>query len=250
MRTIQFRGWLYPLSFPVTTGPWRVTWSENPSSPPIRFTIKVVDSKVTVDCEVETFDTSSDQSLIWTRALEVTRAVVDPIAFLEGVGLTVQLEQLVTPDGIILETLTHIKALRGIATAFEDDIVAVQMLCLGDPRLHLALNDLIVAIAVPGQITINCARAIEGLRHLMMPENDPTRKLGWLFMQEELNISRNYREFINKNSTGHRHGEQHLIEGSIVQEALVRSWVIFNRYIEYRKRGGQRLSDPEFPLLI
>ncbi len=78
---------------------------------------------------------------------------------------------------------------------------------------------------------------------------DPSRKLGWTKMQDYLNIGRSYREFIMTASTEPRHGDRSDVPAHISQQVVERSWVIMNRFLEYKKRGDKPLPIAEFPLL-
>lgn len=121
-----------------------------------------------------------------------------------------------------------------------------------EPALFLALRDLISAITYPGNAelaVIDCARAVEGLRSLMVSAGT-TRDKAWGVFQETLNIDRAYREYITSLSTGPRHGDKtQWISGPTIDEALKRSWTIMNRFLEFRKRGNERLPIRDFEML-
>jgi hypothetical protein len=221
----------------------------------MRFDVKIVDSVAEVACTVQAY-TPHDIGLPHIRALELARSIVDSIAFVNGVGLTLIFEELIGPDEEIRLILPLNPQLPRLCTAFsaapdampDCTLEAMTRLVIREPSLFLALNDLIVAVTVPGQVAVNCGRAIEGLRKIMVP-NDPSRKLGWAALQSNLNVERSYRELITDTSTGPRHGDRADIPDNLSQEVIERSWVIMNRFLEYRKRGNVPLLVSEFPVL-
>lgn len=83
----------------------------------------------------------------------------------------------------------------------------------------------------------------------MFTQDDPTRKLGWAFMQEQLNVDSSYCKSITDISIEPRHGSHRTVDEAKAEDALVRTWEIFNRYFEYMKRDRDRLPLSEFPLL-
>jgi hypothetical protein len=117
-----------------------------------------------------------------------------------------------------------------------------------EPPLFLALNELIVAISIPGHITVNCGRAIESLRTILVP-NDPTRAKAWAEMRKVLRLERSYLDFIIEASANPRHGDKSYLEQETAQEILERSWVIMNRFLEFRKKGSVGLPADEFSIL-
>jgi hypothetical protein len=112
----------------------------------------------------------------------------------------------------------------------------------------MALNDLVTANTLPHYSPVTCARTIEGLRHLIAPGLQP--KDGWSSLRQNLNIDENYLKFITDHSKGPRHGDPQHIPGAITTDIITRTWVIMNRFLEYRKRGNDALPISEFPMLI
>jgi hypothetical protein len=249
MPTITILGTVFPPGVIIDTGPLGMTWIERGRS--LLFEIEVRQSIVRVQCTIDEYDPAGDHSYYLSRALGVARAVVDPIAFREGVGLLVHLSSLIKPDETTMELVAGHPELHKLCTAFpEDDPFLFQEMLLGDPFLARAVNDLVYAISVAGHVPVNCGRALEALRRIMYPHPDPKKKLGWAWMQQELNFDQSYSEPISKHSTEIRHGNNFSMDEKIVEDVLLRTWTIFNRYFEYKNRGSQRLSDPDFPRLV
>src|SRR6185312_11433371 len=120
---------------------------------------------------------------------------------------------------------------------------------LSDWKLAHAFDDLIHAISVPHVSSVNCARAIEGLKHLLSTDamNDKQR---WEHMRNVLNLSKDYLSLITKSSEENRHGKRSRVEGDVASDVTRRSWTIMNRYLEFRKRGSaDPLPADQFPLL-
>jgi hypothetical protein len=200
---------------------------------------------------METYDPAADPSLYVTRALDLARAIVDPIAFTEGVGLLVYLDEIVLPGKEKVPLIHQHSKLKHICTAFAGDgLEELQKLSIQDPQLHRALNDLVVSITFPGPALVNCARAIETLRRIMYPAPDPSRKQGWQFMQQELHIDSSYIRVVTDASVEPRHGSRWKVDELLADKVIVHTWTIFNRYLEYRKNNNQRLPASKFRLLV
>jgi len=83
------------------------------------------------------------------------------------------------------------------------------------------------------------------------------KKSGWNVLNESLNLESDYTRWISEYSTEARHGEREdPIPEEIIDQIRKRTWVIVNRYIEYRKGGSISLDktkfaplahDPSFP---
>jgi hypothetical protein len=144
----------------------------------------------------------------------------------------------------------------GLCTAFNldpsytgtDNYEAMIRIVVQERALLLALNDLIVPISQFNLATINCARAIEGLR-TAMSQPGWTRDEEWEFMRQQLNLTKGYLKFVIDLSAEPRHGKRKAPEAGQQSEIIRRSWVVMNRFLEYRKRGSQQLQLADFHLL-
>jgi hypothetical protein len=117
-----------------------------------------------------------------------------------------------------------------------------------ETSLFMALNELIETVSYPHVSVTNCARVVERLRHLIAP-NVHKKQQSWRVLRQTLRVEKAYLEFITKHSTGPRHGDPTFVPGNIAQESMRRTWIIMNRFLEFRKRGNQPLPEAEFPLL-
>jgi len=235
-----------------------VRWTEASINLVMNFTIRINDSIVDVECDLNDFQPGADISHPFTRALDLARAVIDSYGFGKGYGLTVYLDKVINPDGTESHIFPKMEHLAGYFTAFDidsmgntgpDSFDAMLRTVISEPALFMALNDLLVSITIPHHGPVSCGRAVEGLRVLMVPPG-VDRRQGWSLMRENLNVSQKYLSFITDNAQPGRHGDRTHIRGPTVQEIIDRSWVLMNRFLEFRKRGNQRLPVAEFPLLI
>jgi hypothetical protein len=131
-----------------------------------------------------------------------------------------------------------------------DDLAWVFNLVRSEPRLGQALNDLIDVLIIPGVAYVNCGRVIDNIRRMITPPGTATAPQAWEAMHTALNVSRPYQEWISEQSKGPRHAD-HIpdLSGEISMDLTHRTWTVMNRFLEYRKRGNQPLTPPEFPLL-
>jgi hypothetical protein len=255
MPTVHFRGRVLPSALQITIeGLSPLISKEVGTGEIMQLSVKVIESRISVECAVDHYGPGDDISIMHTRATHVARAILDCFAFANGFGLIVFLDEMEDVDGIVRKVLLRHDELPAYFTAFRNadasvDYDAMYRLILTDPNLSLAINDLIVAVTVPAHIAINCARSIEALRNILVPE-ESKRKQGWAELREALRLEKSYIEFITTASTGPRHGtERYLPTQDIHKEVMKRSWVIMNRFLEYRKRGNQLLPLVEFPVL-
>jgi hypothetical protein len=99
---------------------------------------------------------------------------------------------------------------------------------LQNPTLFMALNELILAITLPHVSSVNCARAMERLKHLIAPQG-ATDKEAWRKMRDTLRIDESYLKYITRYSVGPRHGSPVHVPGTVTTEVTRRAWIIMNR---------------------
>lgn len=237
-------------------GSLSVHW-ENEIDPPNKLivdtSISITKGIVEVICESNLFGTDNYDGQVQLRANEVARTVINCYAFGKGMGLSVILETVIKPDGIkynIQERRADLEPLVTVLRSGHDggiDIKAALLILLSDPTIFVAMNDLISSLTQVQEAPVKCGRAIDAIRHYMAPAHD--RKQGWPAMRENLNITQPYLEFITEHSKAPRHGD---VKGSTfptTREVIKRSWVVMNRFLEFKKRGDQKLPLSDFPLL-
>jgi hypothetical protein len=250
MATVHFLGRVLPKVVKVSLGHKpKLKWESPDIGLTMEFTNHITDSNIDVECTLNRW-TPDDFVAVYMRALDLCRASVNVVAFAMGCGLTVFLDTFVDPSGAHSPILCNDDRLRPLCTAFTltagfDEIHAM---VLQNPTLFMALNDLILAITLPHVSSVNCARAMERLKHLIAPNSTNDVK-AWQQMREALRIGETYLKFITRHSVGPRHGSAVHVPGAVTTEVTRRAWTIMNRYFEYRKKGGAPLTAAEFPLL-
>lgn len=187
---------------------------------------------------------------------DLARATVHLFTFASGISLSVVFDEIIQPDGTKSAFIARDPSLAQWCTAFTTSLPAEGQWGIGnvanvvftDHVVFGALDDLVGAISHHHVTAINCARAIEALRNAVaIPE--ASRNEAWEQFREHLNIDRTYLQLITDSSIDGRHGGGTFIPGTVTGEIVRRSWVIMNRFFEFRKRGSQPLTDPDFPLL-
>lgn len=263
MAIVRFVGNIFPLESDLTISqPFEMRWTEPPTvrvptGVTMDFRATIQHSTVEVTGTVNPFENAAHIETARCRALDMTKAIVNLYCFSEGMGLTVRIDNFyLDPDPEKKILLMLHPDLRQYCTAFNvrpnpgglAEFNSVLAMIAKEFAVCMAIDELIVAISTNHQIPVACARAIEGLRKLLAAREEDRGKQ-WGIFQESLNITRKYREYITNQSTEGRHGDRSHIEAHLLTETLNRSWIITNRFLEFRKRGNTPLIAPEFPLL-
>jgi hypothetical protein len=212
--------------------------------------VQIQNNAVVIEVDLEYFDPKHFTNLVM-RAYDTVRGAVDLLSFTNGTGFTFLLETWTDPEGATKPLAAVQPELAALSTsvATPANFSDVLRIVVTDPPLFMALRDLIEAITQWHQAPITAARAIERLRHSVAP-NETVRKKQWDKLGDVLQLHENYTKIIRETSIGPRHGDPTHIPGTIISEVALRAWVIMNRYLEFRKRGGTNpLPASEFPLL-
>lgn len=239
MPTIHFLGRILPETVNISVGSNpTVKWEEAELGLTIEFTNHILNSKIDVECKLNRWG-PKDFVPVYMRALDLCRASVDTVAFAMGYGLTVYLETLVDSTGAHSALLFKDDSLPPLCTAFTltKGFDEVHSMVLRDPALFMALNDLITAITLPHKSLVNCARAIDRIKHLIAPTSTKDQH-AWQDMRTALRIDEAYLKFITNHSAAPRHGRPGHIPGNVTTEVTRRAWIVMNRYLEFRKAGG------------
>ncbi|MGA2525786.1 MAG: hypothetical protein ABSF79_04130 [Smithellaceae bacterium] len=251
MQSIHFLGRVLPPPARVTVSfNQSIKWEEADIGLAMEFTCHIENSKIDIECRTEKYR-SEHLGEFYRRALDICRAQVDLIAFKMGWGLTVVLETFIDSNGIASPIFQKDEGLAALCTAFSLD-QGFGELCakvIQSVPLFMALRDLVAAISLPHVSLVDCARAMDRLKHLVATPgtND---KQAWQQLQQALQIDEAYLKYITDYSANPRHGRPGHTPGTVTTEVTRRSWVIMNRYFEYLKRGNVALDSSEFPLLV
>jgi hypothetical protein len=249
---VQFFGKVLPEPIKVSVQGPELTWKWQEENLDLVFRVKIDNSIVEIECGIAKYEPGYLVEL-HKRASDLARASANLAAFAAGQGLIVTLDRFIDPDGTTSHIIFSDPSLPPLCTAFgleparQADFDATFRAVLVEPPLFIALNDLIAAITIPHCAPVNCGRVIDSIRHMISPTLD--RSAAWQAMQQALNVSRPYQEWISQQSTGPRHADAAFVSGTITSEMTRRTWAIMNRFLEYRKRGNQQLTAPEFPQL-
>jgi hypothetical protein len=228
-------------------------WLEPNFGLDLTFKFSIDRSAVEITCEGVRVDEEDQFVLIYIRAYDIVQAAVNLIAFAMAQGLYVILET-VERDGQVKYLINEDRGLASLCTAFKmgpapnPNLDAILKIVLGTPNLFSAIKDLIEAIREPHVGAVNCARAIERIRHLSAAPGS-SRAHAWKQLRHNLGIEQEYLEFVTSYSPGPRHGDPQHIPGNIASEITLRAWTIMNRFLEFRMRGDQPLPSSEFPIL-
>ena len=256
MARVTFLGRVFPIVLNVSCGfseNAEITWNWPEMELDLHFKTYINLSSVKVQCDFDGDYREEYFNEFYKRSIDLARAVVNLVAFSTGCGLTVVLEKFIRTDGSSSPIILKDEALAAHCTSYAlspdriKDLSAVMQIVLTDTAIFRLLNDLIEAITLTHVAPVHCGRVIDGINRIISPGED--RKKAWSLMRRALNLSQTYLELISKHATGPRHGDPAFISGKDVAEVTRRTWVIMNRFLEYRKQGNQQLKAPEFPNL-
>lgn len=251
MHTIHFLGKILPEIVKVSVSFKHVIkWVDQELDLSMDFICHIVDSKIDIECRLNDYK-PAHLVPIYMRVLDLCRAQVDLVAFKDGLGLTVALETFVDPNGVPSPILFKDESLAALCTALNSD-ESFDQVCtqvIKSVPLFMALRDLVAAISLPHVSPVDCARAMDRLKHLIATPNSKDTQ-AWQQMRQALQVDEAYLKYITDHSVSPRHGRAVHIPGATTTEIVRRSWTVMNRYFEYLKRGSVPLPTTEFPLLI
>ena len=216
--------------------------------------VRIVESSIDVECIANRFslDVLGEFHKI---ANDLARASVNLLSFATGINFVVVFDEFVDPNGdrspFVIQDLqrNELCTILPMVSLGEKVLLGdVASFVFSEPALFLALDDLITAASLHHLTVVNAARSIEGLRHLMALEG-MSRSEAWELFRSNLNLNEKYLRLITDTSKSGRHGDGAFIPGTITTEIISRSWVIMNRFLEFRKRGNVRLPLDKFPVL-
>jgi hypothetical protein len=246
MPSVHFAGRVLPAALRVSV-PNRPTfhWKADDLGLEMTFHVRIEDGSVAIDCDVSRFDESAHLVPLFMRASDIARATVDLAAFAIGQALTVILETFTDPSGAVVQLAARHPSLAPRATAARPgtpDFDKILQYVLAEPPLFMALQDLIEAVSAPHRAELNCARAIGALRpYFGLPGGSP--EAAGLALRENLQVTKAYVSRITQ------YGDRPHVPATPITDVIDRAWIVMNRFLEYRKRGGQPLPLSEFPLL-
>jgi len=207
------------------------------------------DGTVVVACDLIRFDMSKHQPMLHKTAQHLAQPYVDLATLRLGRAVSLILSHIEWPDGSISEIDKRDSKVEGLTTVLQDDNSFKQLvgILFQDHQTAIAVRDLADTLRQEHIVEINFGRVMDAICIYFAPPG-AKRDKGWEPMRTALHISGPYLRSITDASIAPRHGDQ---SGAVTerQTLAVRSWTIMNRFLEYRKRGDQPLSDADFPLL-
>jgi hypothetical protein len=195
------------------------------------------------------FDEAIGRQLLM-QCKDLVQLVLDVAAFATGHSMRAEIDTMTDTEGANHSLLSHVSAIEALCTSFSvarGDLLSFIPFVANSPQLYTALHDLVSVLDHPYHASVNCARAIEGLRHIISP-NAP-RKQSWQAMRQVLRLTEDYIGYITNLSIAPRHGEGPTMPSHEVWEAIRRSWIIMDRYFHYLRGGNVPLGAKEFPEL-
>jgi hypothetical protein len=211
------------------------------------FTIAILHSVVSVECEMEEFH-EEEISQLYTRAVELSRTLVNLIAIRHGWGLTAHIDTFIHADGTEEFLMNRADTLSGIMDTYSlDDIDGVFQRVACDVDFSTALNDMTDAISRPRATAVCCARAMDAIKNLLAPGRKDMP--GWRIVQKTLRADEAYLKHISDSSKSLRHGKHDYLPVDEAEELLRRTWTLVNRYFYHRLHSGKELPVDQFPQL-
>jgi len=211
--------------------------------------VRIVQSNIEVICDSNE-TTEDDYVQVHLRAVDSVRSLLDSFGFVTGIGLSLFLEKVIKPDGIEYNIVHDRLELASLVQGFNATAASISSLyqiVVSDPAIIMAMNDLVACLSLHHHAFVNCGRVIEAIRRLVAP--GVPNKQAWPLMRQKLNIDEDYLAFITDQSAGPRHADREGINREDYKETITRSWIIMNRFIQFRMGGNQPLPIADFPLL-
>jgi hypothetical protein len=256
MDTIRIIGHVFPRAVLLNVIIPHLDWDYLEGNVTFHFKTNINSSIINVECSMPQYRADLFTE-IYRRSFDLATTACALAGFALGDGFTCVFEFVILPDGTPSTLRLNDPNFAGLANSYSLEpshpnyhkFQEIVNLIILNPPLLATLQDLVEVVALPHRSVINSGRVIDSIRRLMFPTLKGAK--AWQAMQKALNVSCAYQEYISKQSTGPRHGDRLFIPGPVGQEVAKRAWIIFDRYLEFIRRGGnQPLAAPEFPELI
>jgi len=246
---IKFVGRVHPAGTKITGSAPDVTFVEGTGAFKAIFNVRIVDSAIDIQCDFDNALPDHPYHL-WAQAQEICQTFVNVIAFQLGAGTVIVLDRWINERGETNDISFADPALPPLCTVFKGhDFNQITRIIFAEPGLFVALNDIVLANAMPRHVLINCARCVEALRHLLA-SSGTDRNQAWATMRQTLNVDQAYLTFITQHSVEPRHGRHTEVGNAAIPEVRARTWTLMNRFLYYRLHNNQPLPLNEFPLLV
>lgn len=215
------------------------------------FSISITNNALAVRCSVTRVE-GDFLSEVFRRAFDCASGVIDMLSFCEGMAITLIIDRWIDPNGCTFPLILHQPEIGNLCSSYgvgTDDFLHMFNLMLAEPEINMILRDVAETTMPSNRQPASYARAIEGIRHLITPSQSQDRKKGWATMQLNLNVTHAYLSVITDHSKPQRHGQNVFIPLKIMEQIVVRSRTVVDRFFSFRLGGNKPLVAPRFPLL-
>lgn len=153
---------------------------EDEVDPPLKIIIDasvgITKGVIEVTCESNLYGSDNYDGHVDVKAKYLAQSIVNCYAFAKGMKLDVIFENVVKPDGIKYNIQAYRADLEPLVTALKGphegvDITSMLWVVLRNPTIFALFQDLVGSLD-SSQTLVNCARAIDGIRISMTPEED------------------------------------------------------------------------------
>jgi hypothetical protein len=260
MPKVRFTGKVYPQRTNFNSAKSvTINWGSSDLGFPLVITLTIINGEAQAVCDVERFEDGHIQILLY-RSYNLAEAFTDLASFGTGIAFRVEFDRIFKPDEPTgQEIFIHDVELSDLCKSFKFpprnsienfELDKLLTMVLGDPTLMGSLRDLAEVLSKFGVSPTNCARVFDSLRkHVAPGERD--KKKGWRKLQAAINADENYLNWVSSYSTDARHGDYVTpLSSTIVGEIRTRTWIVMDRFIEYRKGGNVDLDPIKFPMLV
>ncbi|MDE1327022.1 hypothetical protein L9W97_17995 [Vibrio aestuarianus] len=252
MGEIVFKGEVYPSDRSVTLKyDDMLTWYSPELEKNIHFKLSIEASKIEVHCETDEYNHTKEFVEIHRRAESLCEAFVNLSSLTAGVHLRFSLLTFSTKDigqnvqinwkEPALEELQAIHLLLGAGN--NDNLVKV----ISKVDIYPILRDMADAIFERHTTLVNCGRIIERIRNLICSDGNKSKQ--WAVMRGTLNLSKPFLSFVMDQSQHPRHGGLGKTEKENLEQSLLHTCKVLNRYIYFILGGSKALSTDEYPEL-
>ena len=247
MPTVHFTGYVEPKNVKASAGPFVVEERDKTTDTLIRFTVNIAEGHVGIECLLLRFE-HEFLSILSNRAAELARVALDMMTFQMGYGFVLVVDRFYDETGREEILMTKNPFLEGLCSAYSDANFKDYLdLIVHDTHLFMVLNDLVIAATVGRQAAINCARAMDAIKHMISPGAKDI--VAWSAMRSALNVEEDYVKGITEFSREHRHGVRTWQAADPIEEILKRSWKIMDRFLILKSYGLNRLPLADFEVL-
>jgi hypothetical protein len=254
MAIVRFTGRVLPkhvnLNFTLPDRCWRA----DELGLDIIFKISIVNSRIYIECEAERYDDAHFVEF-YRRAIDLSQTAVSLASFATGLGIFAFIDKFVNQHGVtssihfVDPVMSQLCKSYSITPTPTDSFTRIVNAVFSDVNIMFALNDLTEIMRLGHVTTVRCALVMDRIKHIISPDGIFHDSDKWPRMRDNLNIDEGYLKYITDISKNHRHGRPGFIPGAATVEVSRRSWIIMDRFLEYKKRDSSPLPLSEFPLL-